>query len=700
MVLLPLQSAPDGWEALRGAASPVECAALNLSDSTAATAGGPVLIFVAARDVDAIAAVKVLTALLKADLTRYEVHPVHGYQHLATKFRDLESGVQPRSCLLVNCGAMVDLEYILANGEQLKGDIRVFVMDCHRPFHLKNIRSERVVLFDDLNEVNYDALPLDVDWEDEWGNVDDEDSSDDESDSDSDSDTDNDDDGHQNVSDGIDDDNTTASPRRKRRRRSESHRQSDIEEDDVVFDDEVPASDRPRPSQGGDHDDSDHDSKSTFQKGSDQPNTSPRHRRRKTRNRTKASRRRVQYDDAEIVERERLRQYYSSATIAMSSACLSHSVAAVMRRSNLDTLWMAIVGVTSQYITSMISHELYQDSLGYFEEQIKTITPDHDLQVEGTSRVRHVGYAPSCSGYQLNRIAPNVELRLDLLRHWSLYDSLLYSTYTATRLSAWRQTGRRRMLELLATLGIPLKESKQQWCYMKEKCKIALEKHFEMAVRRFDLGENVRYDSFVRSLPGHRGDISAADFAHGISSLLEFDEPSRRDPSRGKRSLEERFWTAYDALDPRKTVLLERGLDMAISIQKLTADVGGDVIERRKFVPSGPFRYVFLRDHQCKEFLAHPLLLRRLALFIIKSLLRQGVRDKPFIVLALDNDSAEWLVVAAASSSHRNDFGHRFRRAAERNGSEVVYDGFDSAVCRVKDGQEIEFVRFLHDIMR
>lgn len=686
MVLLPLQSAPDGWEALRGAATPTECARLNFAQSTAATAGGPVLLFIAAGDVDAIAAVKVLTALLKADLTRYEVHPVSGYAHLARKFRDLAQGVQPRAVLFVNCGAMVDLEFMLRGEDGLESDVRLFVMDCHRPYHLKNIRSERVVLFDDVNDVNHDMLPLDVDWEDEWGNVFES------------SDEDNDSEEEEEASVASDSDDSLAASIQKRKKRRRKKVVDDIEDDDVVFDDDERL---PSDEDGGSDADGDEGEKHTDKGGRDHTKSFRSRRRRKRKRRAPRRGRRRHPNDPETVERRRLIEYYANATIAMSSACLSHSIAAVLRRSNINTLWMAIIGVTSQYIASMISHELYTDSLGYFEEQIKAISQEREEEEEGTSHVANVGYVPTCNRYQLNRVAPSEELRLDLLRHWSLYESLLFSTYTATRLSAWRQTGKRRMLEMLATLGIPLKESQQQWCYMKAKNKRALERHFEMVVRRFDLGENVRYDSFVRSLPGHRGDISAADFAHAISALLEFDEPTRRDPSSNSpRTLELRFWTAYDALDPRKTILLDNGLDMAILIQKLTTDIGGDIIERRKFVPSGPFRYVFLRDQQRTEFLAHPLLLRRLALFLIKSLIRQGAKDKPFIILAPNHSKEEWLAVAATTSSQQNDFGHRFRKAAEKNGSEVVYDGFDSAVCKIKDGQEIEFVRFLHDVMR
>lgn len=702
MVLLSLKQAPDGWQVLRGAGTSALDARLSLAPSSAARGQGPVLVFVAASDVDALAASRILTALLRADLARYEIHPVIGYDDLAAKFAVLATKVEPRAVLLVNCGAMVDLGAVLRleEDELQPTDVRVFVMDCHRPYHLRNIRNERVVLFDDLEDNAMADMPLDVDWEDRWGNVELEDSSDEESESD-DSDDSSDDNSlgggnefaiAKHTLDSADTEAPTVKKTKPKKRKRRRDRDADaIMEDDVLFDGEGTGR--------ADADDDSDDEDDNQDEGPSQP--TKRRGRKAKRKRIRRSRGRSSHDDdPEIMEREKLRDYYSNATLAMSSACLSHSIAAVFNRSDMDSLWMAIVGVTSQFNSSSISSDLYEDARGYFLQQLKDPNLNGQKQQKDSSREQNVGYALGCNAVQTQRIAPNTELRLDLLRHWSLHGSLLHSTYTATRLSAWRQTGKRRLLEMLATLGIPLKDSQQDWCYMKQKNKLALERHLPKAIQRFDLGVNIEYESFVRSLPGHRGDVSAADFSHAISALLEFDDRSQRTPRGEISPAAHTFWAAYDALDMKKSDLLDTGLDMAVSIQKLTAEVGGDVIESRKFVPSGPFRYMFLRDQQSKELFAHPLLLRRLALFLKKALTRQGAREKPFIILAPEPSRDIWIAVAATTSGQRNDFGHRFRKAAERNGSQVTYDAFDSAVCEIKDGQEIEFVRFLHDVMR
>lgn len=749
MVVVPLRESGEAWDLLRGGLAQSDTAFLmarHIASSTAANNGGPVLIFTAAADPDALASVRTLTALLKADLIRYQVHPVDGYEHMRDKFTLLVTGdaaVEPRAVLCVNCGAMVDLNSALLLPEnededdsQISpsvSDLRVLIIDSHRPYHLRNVNSEKIVLLHDSDDFNESELPINMNMEDEWGNVPDEKSSDESSDQ-SESDGESDSESESDISDFIDDDDApgkddrqsdiddnehatsnlppaenddslavTQSPESQAAKKRERHTDLNGTEESESNASKAKGADESGEPPADDDEDSDEEGimirKGTRKRRQADSPGSAKQQRKKARSRRRRAHRSRPANDPALAEKRRLRTYYSNATVATSSACVSHGIAMLMRRGSQDSLWMAILGVTSQYMTSSISNDMYDNQTSFCQEEVKVLQPNEQPLDEETSAVQNVGYVPSCTGSAVQRIAQSVELRLDLLRHWSLYGSLMHSSYTATRLATWRQTGRRRLLEMLATVGIPLADSKQQWCYMKQKNKVALDKNLSDAISRFDLGDSIHYDSFVRTLPGHRGDISAADFVHAVTALLEVDDSRWDHHSAGAASALDRFWRAYDALDSKRVKLLEDGLDLAMFVQKLTSEIGGDVIERRKFVPSGPFRYVFLRDEQHKEFLTQPILLRRLALFLNTALLRQGAKDKPFIILAPDVGRSVWIAVAATTCTQRNDFGQRFRKAAERNGSTVTYSGFDSSVCEIKDGQEIEFVRFLHDVM-
>lgn len=756
MVVLSVDESADGWELICGRLPSQSDRAHAIHPSHASFGQGPVLIFTSAADPDALAAVRTLTALLKADLVRYEVHPVAGYSQLRDKFNVLVRGdaaVDPLAVLCINCGATVDLETILAinshSSEQqsnISPHLRVFVIDSHRPFHLKNVHSNQVVIFSDQDSFTHGTLPITLGIEDEWGVVPDSDSSADEQDDESIEDDQDDEsiEEHQShgsieddqqfdhandhsesvapvLSDQEDIDETKHSqpghslhkpPSKEQDSASEKQLHNEPSESPVKKQtstkgqkvDNNSANDIAGDTDASDSDDG-HIRRGTRKRRIHQNEASQNRRRKKTAHRAHRRTRTLIASNPESEERKRLREYYSSATVALSSACLSHRIADALKRASIDTLWMAIIGATTQHFTGALSEQALNESLTPYRGQVQLLNDAANNGVKEdshTSAARQGGRTTACRNGSMNRIAESDELRLDLLRHWTLYHSLLYSSYTATRLASWRQAGKRRLLEMLATLGIPLHDSQQGWCYMKQRHKMALDSHLPKAIARFDLGSGIEFKSFVRSLPGHKGDISAPDFVYAITSILELDDPvdRYRQGNNSDSLVLDRFWRAYDALDPRKTSLLETGLDMAISAQRLTAEIGGDVIERRKFVPSGPFRYVFLRDQQFKEFLSNPLLLRRLALFLKTALFRQGARDKPFIILAPDTTRRIWIAVSATTYGQKNDFGYRFMKAAEQNGSQVTYDGFDSSVCEIPDGQEIEFVRYLHDVMR
>ena len=53
-----------------------------------------------------------------------------------------------------------------------------------------------------------------------------------------------------------------------------------------------------------------------------------------------------------------------------------------------------------------------------------------------------------------------------LIRHWSLYDSMYYSSYLAPRLRIWSEMGKKELNRFIALLGIPLEEAKQKYKYM------------------------------------------------------------------------------------------------------------------------------------------------------------------------------------------------------------------------------------------
>ncbi len=54
-------------------------------------------------------------------------------------------------------------------------------------------------------------------------------------------------------------------------------------------------------------------------------------------------------------------------------------------------------------------------------------------------------------------------MRLALLRHWTLYEALLYANYVAVRMHTYNDAGRVKLEDLLVNMGVPLAQSKHSY---------------------------------------------------------------------------------------------------------------------------------------------------------------------------------------------------------------------------------------------
>jgi cell division control protein 45 len=136
----------------------------------------------------------------------------------------------------------------------------------------------------------------------------------------------------------------------------------------------------------------------------------------------------------------RLEKYYTSGTFRGQAASgIVYMLATVLERVDNDLLWLTILGLTYQYLTSQIPreeydrhHQSYADEVARLNPPTAAITTPHP---DDTS------------------IRPSEELRFALFRHWNLYDSMYHSPYVASKLGIWKEKGRKRLHGLLAKMG-------------------------------------------------------------------------------------------------------------------------------------------------------------------------------------------------------------------------------------------------------
>ena len=114
------------------------------------------------------------------------------------------------------------------------------------------------------------------------------------------------------------------------------------------------------------------------------------------------------------------------------------------------------------------------------------------------------------------------ELNLNLYRHWSIYESLKHTVYTAKKFKIWTMKGNQKLSEFLAELGLPLSQCKQKFSTMDLGLRNEVQSMFEEKVEKYGL-EDITYNSFTAAF-GFRHKFCAADIVYAIIALLEYQQ--------------------------------------------------------------------------------------------------------------------------------------------------------------------------------
>jgi cell division control protein 45 len=297
-----------------------------------------------------------------------------------------------------------------------------------------------------------------------------------------------------------------------------------------------------------------------------------------------------------------LRKYYRMGTsYSEPISAMVYSLASELGREDNDLLWLTIVGVTSMELYGRSSAGLAvtvrssdsRPTNGWMgvrgarirqllRDEVRRLNPpelgSRDSRVaatEGAGIIPTTARSPEDTSI---RLSP--EPKFLLIRHWSLYDSMLHSPYLFSRLRIWSENGLKRLHKLLAKMGVSLVQCKQSYTHMDMMVKKELRTKLLKYASLYNLDDMVPAAEtdgrdragakdgwgFVRSW-GWRATLSAQDVGVIIGALLEVgrhstvvDEEGRiranhlqeAEDDGGAAETQEwvgRFWEAYDALE-------------------------------------------------------------------------------------------------------------------------------------------------------
>lgn len=429
-----------------------------------------------------------------------------------------------------------------------------------------------------------------------------------------------------------------------------------------------------------------------------------------------------------------LQAYYSlGASYSEPIASMMYSLASELGREDNDLLWMSIVGVTSMELygrsstgVAISTQKSSASSTGWLgsrgsrirqllRDEVRRLNPpelsDSSFTSNRNSLPENSGIIPTTARSPTDtsiRLSP--EPKFLLIRHWSLYDSMLHSPYLSSRLRIWSDSGRKRLHKLLAKMGVSLVQCKQSYTHMDMELKRGLRtkllKYSEMYglddlvpaadTDGKDRGGTKEGWGFVRSW-GWRATLSAQDVGVVVGAILEVGKKTvtmesgsydRRDAKEatdedGTLEGEEwvgRFWDAYDALE--KIEELKAALPTAQHLHRAILRTGTSLIEKRQIRHLRAFRMCVVKDGPDVTLFTHPAALTKLALWIGEAIAEQereskgklghGGRGTPLVVAGLNENRGVYVVVGTGGGGGGGaGFGDREAAKAKKEKQEA-----------------------------
>ncbi|EFX04368.1 DNA replication initiation factor cdc45 [Grosmannia clavigera kw1407] len=412
-----------------------------------------------------------------------------------------------------------------------------------------------------------------------------------------------------------------------------------------------------------------------------------------------------------------LRKYYrKGASYSEPISSMAYSLASELGREDNDLLWLTIVGVTSMELYGRSSAGVAVKVHGaesmptagwmgmrgarirqLLRDEVRRLNPPEAGSGGGGGNSGSSGAggpgggrmgSPESAGVipTTARSPEDTSIRLSpepkflLIRHWSLYDSMLHSPYLFSRLKMWSETGLKRLHKLFAKMGVSLVQCRQSYAHMD----MMLKRELRVKLLKRQGPGRAGKDGwgFVRSW-GWRATLSAQDVAVVIGALLEVGKsptaatttvamgssgksssdggPGTSDDDMAMLSGEEdpseewvpRFWEAYDALESIES--LKEGLPTAKFLHRAIFNTGSALIKKKQITHLHAFRMCIVKEGPDVGVFNHPGALTKLALWVGEALAEQekdatgrlahGGRGTPLVVASLNEKRGVYVVV-------------------------------------------------------
>uniref|UniRef100_A0A023F0J3 Putative cdc45 cell division cycle 45-like protein n=1 Tax=Triatoma infestans TaxID=30076 RepID=A0A023F0J3_TRIIF len=335
-------------------------------------------------------------------------------------------------------------------------------------------------------------------------------------------------------------------------------------------------------------------------------------------------------------------------------------------REDIDCLWWAIIGLTFQSIMELVVEQKYTCEL-----------PVLQLHLSRLSTPRNNSDRRNANDYS---VSSRKDLKLVLYRHWSVQASIRHTLSTATKLKLWTVSGEKRLYRLLAEIGLPLIESRQNFSSMEPVLRNDFIGMMEAITSNYNL-DSLIYHSFLMTV-GFKQPYQAADYVFAMIALLDIN---LEDQAHGDGFLE-----ALDSLARNKTKLIDDGIEKAKKMLICITRQVQSLLDMNQIISAGPFLYFALSEGSVdSKMFSYPCslaILARYALGAYTSLSKNKRASMLPLIASVTTSEDSCLILGIPPSSElvpRNFFGKAFEQAAELIGKEPLINYFDSSAIKI-----------------
>jgi cell division control protein 45 len=421
-----------------------------------------------------------------------------------------------------------------------------------------------------------------------------------------------------------------------------------------------------------------------------------------------------------------LARYYESGTSYSDPvSSLVYNLASELGREDNDLLWNAIVGVSSLELYGRTNSGVGLNPLtaqggsagwnGNRGEQIRSVLRDEVRRLNPVTDAQTVsrdatlgevwGVIPTSARSATDKsIRLSPEPRFLLLRHWSLYESMLHSPYLSAKLHIWSDAGQKRLAKLLAKMGVSITECKQRYTHMDMELKRGLRERLLKFAPQYGLDGLVPPKSstgdpkdgwgFVRCW-GWKACLSAIDAGVILGAILEVGDAKNLNQSAldssnfvgtnehtempsstqeqqdlAQEHITSRFWTAYDALG--SIDILVSHISTAQHLHRAILRTGTALIEKKQIRSLRAFRMAVVKEGPDVQLFTHPGALTKLALWIAEAIVElNGTKGKTnkgseLVMAGLDDARGLYVVVGLGGGGATESAKSRLQKREAR----------------------------------